>query len=108
MDTFLIQVPDGWLPMIREEYEERVIRKNTDLPQWLTSEQMEQATSIPARRWVEMAKRGVIPYVPLGERTYRFDLVRVYEHLERPATRTSTLTVQRSMRAFMDSVDEPL
>lgn len=108
MDTVIIHVPGGWLEITREEYEERVILDNTNLPQWRTSEQMEQATSIPARRWVEMAKRGEIPYVAPSERSYRFDLVRVYEHLEKPATRTSTLTVQRPMRAFMDSVDERL
>jgi len=106
METVLIQVPDGWLRITREEYEERVILKNIDSPQWLTSEQMEQATSIPARRWVEMAKRGIIPYVPLGERTFRFDLVRVCKHLEIPATRTSAPTVRRPMREFMNSVDE--
>ena len=100
----VVQVPEGWLQMTLEEYNAHLVPKNTEQPQWLTSEQMEQATYIPARRWVEMAKRGDIPYVALGERTYRFDLVQVYKHLEIPAVRTPAQPMRHSIRELMKSV----
>ncbi len=32
-----------------------------------------------------MAKRGEIPYVPIGEKSFRFDLQVVYQHFDLPA-----------------------
>ena len=108
MDTFTIQVPDGWLQMTRADYEAHLLPKNSNLPRLLTATQMEEATSISARRWIDMANRNAIPFVDLGERSYRFDFMKVYQHLRVPAETTSAEPMQRSMREFMDSVDERL
>ena len=67
--------------MTREEYEAHLVPTNGAKPRWLSAKQMEAATGIPARRWTDMAKRGEIPYVPIGEKSFRFDLQVVYQHL---------------------------
>ncbi len=85
MDTIAIQVPEGWLTMTREEYEAHLLPNNGTQPRWLSAKQMDAATGIPARRWTDMAKRGEIPYVPIGEKSFRFDLQVVYQHFDLPA-----------------------
>ena len=104
MDVLTIQVPDGWLQMTRAEYEAHLVPNGSDLLCLLTAAQMEKVTSIPARRWIDMAKRNDIPFVDLGERSYRFDFVRVCQHLEVPAATTSAQPMRRSIRQLMKSV----
>ncbi len=104
MDTLTIQVPDGWLRMTRADYEAHLLPKNSDLPRLLTATQMEEATSIPARRWIDMAKRNEIPFVDLGKRSYRFDFTKVYQHLGVPAATTSAEPMRRSIRELMKSI----
>jgi len=99
-----IQVPDGWLQMTREEYEAHLIPNGTGLPRLLDAREMKQATGIPARRWTEMARRKQIPHVSLGERGYRFNLSRVYQHLEVVPEMTVAQPMRRSMRELMKSV----
>ena len=100
----VIQIPEGWLQMTYEEYNAHLVLKRTEHPHWLTPKQMGKATSVPARRWVEMAKRGEIPHVVMGQRTYRFDLSHVYKHLEVSAEATFAQPMRRSIRELMKSV----
>ncbi len=104
MHVVTIQVPDGWLQMTREEYEEHLIPNGSGLPRLLDAKEMQQATGIPARRWTEMAKRKQIPYAPFGERSYRFDLAKVYQHLEVVPEATAAQPMRRSIRELMKSV----
>ena len=100
MDTITIQVPEGWLTMTREEYEAHLLPNNGTQPRWLSAKQMDAATGIPARRWTDMAKRGEIPYVPIGERSYRFDLQEVYRHLScEPEQKSVTKPMKELMKA---------
>ena len=104
MHIVTIQVPDGWLQMTREEYEAHLIPNGTGQPRLLDAKEMEQATRIPARRWTEMAKRNQIPHVPFGERSYRFDLSKVYQHLEVVPETTAAQPMRHSIRELMKSV----
>ena len=104
MDVVIIQAPDGWLQMTREEYEAHFIPRGTGLPRLLDAKEMQQATRIPARRWTEMAKRKQIPHVNFGKRSYRFDLSKVYQYLEVAPEPTAAQPMRRSMRELMKSV----
>ncbi len=104
MDVVIIQAPDGWLQMTREEYEAHLIPNGTELPRLQNAKEMEQATGIPARRWTEMAKRKQIPHVIFGERSYRFDLSKVYQYLEVAPEPTAAQPMRRSIRELMKSV----
>ena len=104
MDIVTIQVPEGWLQMTREEYEAHLIPNGTGRPRLLDAKEMERATKIPARRWTEMANRKQIPYVIFGERSYRFDLAKVYQHLEVAPEATAAQPMRRSIREAMKSV----
>jgi len=104
MDVVIIQAPDGWLQMTREEYEAHFIPRGTGLPRLLDAKEMQQATGIPARRWTEMAKRKEIPHVNFGERSYRFDLSKVYQYLEVAPEPTAAQPMRRSIRELMKSV----
>ncbi len=101
MDTIAIQVPEGWLTMTREEYEAHLLPNNGTHPRWLSAKEMEVATGIPARRWTDMAKRGEIPYVPIGERSFRFNLQVVYQHL---ACEPEQKSVTKPMKELMKAV----
>ena len=103
MHVVTIQVPDGWLQMTREEYEAHFIPNGTGRPRLLDAKEMERATRIPARRWTEMAKRKQIPHVIFGERSYRFDLLRVYQHLEVAPETTAAQPMRHSIRELMKS-----
>lgn len=104
MDVVIIQAPDGWLQMTREEYEAHLIPNGTGRSRLLDAKEMERDTGIPARRWTEMAKRKQIPHVIFGERSYRFDLLKVYQHLEVAPETTAAQPMRRSMRELMKSV----
>jgi hypothetical protein len=102
--TITIQVPDGWLQMTRAEYKACLVPKILDVPRLLTAKQMEAATSIPARRWIELAKRNEIPFVSPGERGYRFNFEKVSQHLEVAPATTSALPKRMSMKEAMKTV----
>ena len=104
MDVVLIQLPDGWLRITREDYEARFIPNDTGRRRLLDAKEMARDTGIPARRWTEMAKRKEIPFVDLGERSYRFDLLKVYQHLEVAPEMTAAQPMRRSIRELMKSV----
>jgi len=104
MDIVTIKVPEGWLQMTREEYEAHFIPNGTGRPRLLDAKGMERATKIPARRWTEMAKCKEIPHVNFGERSYRFDLSKIYQYLEVAPEPTAAQPMRRSIREAMKSV----
>jgi len=57
---------------------------NSNHPELLTKEELRQKLNLPSTRKIDyMMKKRMIPYLPLGHKTVRFDLSKVMAALEK-------------------------
>ena len=56
----------------------------SNTPDLLTKEELREKLNLPSTRMVDqLMKKGMIPYLPLGHKTVRFDLAKVKAALEK-------------------------